>query len=146
MTVTLERQSTKYGNDGLLLPLLLSTKLVECPEALRPWLYTLLDGQAALALESIDIKDMCMEGGEQLVFRELDQRFPDKVAAVRVGGAMEEAFELKIMKNETTEGFAGRSRLVFTRLQSEGAKLPSEVRGYFFFCVDVDLRACVGQR
>ena len=33
--------------------------------------------------ESIDIKDMCTEGGEELVFRELDQRFPGKVAAER---------------------------------------------------------------
>ena len=43
---------------------------------------------------------------------------------------MEEASGLKIMKNETTEAFTGRSRLVFTRLQSEGANLPSEARGY----------------
>ena len=27
------------------------------PEALVPWMYALLDGQAALALESIEIKD-----------------------------------------------------------------------------------------
>ena len=67
-------------------------------EALGPWMYTLLDGQAALALESIDIKDMCTKGGEELVFRELDQRFPDKVAADRTGEPMEEAFGLKVMK------------------------------------------------
>ena len=72
-------------------------------------------GQAALALESIDIKDMCTEGREELVFRELDQRFPDKVAADRMGEAMEEAFGLKILKKETTEAFTGRSTLVFTR-------------------------------
>ena len=49
---------------------------------------------------------------------------------------MEKAFGLKIMKNETTEAFTGRSRLVFTRLQSEGANLPSEARGY------IVLRGC----
>ena len=38
------------------------------PEALGPWIYTLLDGQAALALESIEITDMCTDGGEELVF------------------------------------------------------------------------------
>ena len=52
------------------------------PKALGPWMYTLLDGQAALALESIDIKDMCTEGGEDLVFQELDQRFPNKVQRI----------------------------------------------------------------
>ena len=85
-------------------------------------MYTLLDGQAALALDSFDIKDMCTEGGEDLIFRELDQRFPDKVAAVRLGEAMEEAFALKGHENETTEAFNGRSR----RLQSERVNLPSK--------------------
>ena len=32
------------------------------PEALWPWMYTLLDGQAALALEAIKIRDMCTDG------------------------------------------------------------------------------------
>ena len=83
-------------------------------------MYTLLDGQAALALDKMEIKDMCTDGGEELVFRELDQRFPDKVAANRTGEAMEETFTLKIMKHEKTETSTGQSRLVFTLLQTEG--------------------------
>ena len=55
---------------------------------------------------------------------------PTKVAADRMGEAMEEAFGLKIMKNETTEAFTGRSRLLSTSLQAEGVNLPSEARGY----------------
>ena len=54
-------------------------------------MYTLRDGQAALALESI--------------FRKLDQRFRDKVAADRVGETVKETFGLKIMKHETTGNF-----------------------------------------
>ena len=103
------------------------------PEALGPWVYTLLDcqdgqdGQAAVALESIEIKDVCTDGGEELVFRELDQRFRDKVAVDRMGEAMEETIGLKTVKNETTEAFTGRSS---TRLQTGGVNLPSEARGY----------------
>ena len=82
------------------------------PWALGLWIYTLLDGQAALVLESVNIKDTCTEGGEELVFQKLDHRFPDMVAADRMGEAMEEAFGLKIMKKETTKAFTGRSRLV----------------------------------
>ena len=41
------------------------------PEALEPWIHTLLDGQAALALESVVIKDMCTDGREELVSRKL---------------------------------------------------------------------------
>ena len=94
----LERPSTKCGNNGVAQHSW-SRKLVECLR--RFW-----------------------DRGEELVFRELDQRFPDKVAADRMGEAMEEAFRLKVMKNETTETFTGRSRLVFARLQTEGVNLP----------------------
>ena len=57
------------------------------PDALVPWICNLLDGQAALALESIEIKDMCVDGGEEFVFWELDHRFPDKVATDRMAEA-----------------------------------------------------------
>ena len=65
-------------------------KTVECHQRVLGPIH--LDGQAAWALESIEIKDMCMVGGEELVIRELGQRFPDKVAADRTGVAMEENF------------------------------------------------------
>ena len=32
------------------------------PETLGPWMYTLLDGQVALALDLIEINDICMDG------------------------------------------------------------------------------------
>ena len=111
------------------------------PEALEPWIHTLLDGQAALALESVVIKDMCTDGREELVFRKLNQRFPDKAAADRMGEAMEETFWTEIT-NETTEAFTERSRLVFTRRQTEVGNLPSQARGNM---ID-DWRAWVEQR
>ena len=46
----------------------------------------MLDGQAALALEAFDMEDLTVEGGEEVVFRELDEMFPDNVAAHRMGG------------------------------------------------------------
>ena len=56
-----------------------------------PCRYTLVDGQAAMAMEASDIKDL--DGGkvagrwrEEVVFRELDDRFPDRVAADRSNG------------------------------------------------------------
>ena len=97
VTVTLEQQSTKVwkrrARGGMI------------PEALGPWIYTLLDGQAAWAQESVDMKDMCTEGGEELVFRELDQRFPDWVAADCVGETLEEAFGLKNHEEQNNGGF-----------------------------------------
>ena len=91
------------------------------PEALGPWMYTLLNGQAALALESIDIKDMCTKGGDELVFQEVDQRFPDKETADRMGEATEEAFWLKIIKKRDNGGFHSTV---------ETCVYPSSVRGW----------------
>ena len=54
------------------------------------------------------------EGGEELIFRELAQRFPDKVATDRVGAVMTGNHE-----DKTPEVFTGRSRLVFTRLRQK---------------------------
>ena len=68
------------------------------PEALGPWIY-------ALALDSIEIKGMCMDGGEWVVFRELDQRFPDKVAADYMGEAMEATYGLKILKKKKKKDY-----------------------------------------
>ena len=58
-----------------------------------------------MALESIGIEDIRMGGGEELVCRELDQRFPDKVAADRMEEATEETFGLTILKPETVVTF-----------------------------------------
>ena len=59
-------------------------------EAAGPWLYTLLDGQAALAVENADISEINVESGEEVVFAKLDKCFPDLVAADRLGEAMKE--------------------------------------------------------
>lgn len=100
------------------------------PEALGPRLYTLLDGQAALALESVDICDINLEGAEDVVFERLDDRFPDKVAADRLGDAMDGTFALCLGKHETTEAYTGRARLIFAKLTKEGVDLPAVAQGY----------------
>ena len=57
-------------------------------------MHFVLHGQAAVALEVLDIEDLTVEGEEEVVFRELDERFLDKVAAEKLGQAMEEALSL----------------------------------------------------
>ena len=59
------------------------------PEALRLWLYTFLNGQAALAMENVGTSGINVKSGEEVVFAKLDERFPDKSAAGRLGEAME---------------------------------------------------------
>ena len=99
-------------------------------EAPGPWLCALLDGQAALAVENAGIPDINVELGEEVVFSRLDERFPDKVAADRLGEAMGEGFSSRIMKHETTEAFTGRARLAYARLAKEGVDLTPVAQGY----------------
>ena len=66
VTATREQQSTRYGKRWARPALLVKKVGGMPPEALGPWRYTLLDGQAALALESMEITDMCMNGGKEL--------------------------------------------------------------------------------
>ena len=89
-----------------------------------------------MALESIEIKDMCTDGGEELIFREVDQRFPDKVAAGRMEEAMEETFGLKTMR-----GFHWTIETCVHPSSDRRCKPEATT-----FCVDVDLGAWVEKR
>ena len=63
------------------------------PGAARgPLLFTLLDDVAARAVETIDVDDLEVEGGENLNFDVLDERFPDLAAHDRLGEALTEIF------------------------------------------------------
>ncbi|CAK0868212.1 unnamed protein product [Prorocentrum cordatum] len=86
--------------------------------------------KVALAVENVDLAEINAKSGEELVFERLDERFPDKVAADRLGEAMEEGFSLKIQKQETTEAYTGRAQLVYARLAKEGVDPPPVARGY----------------
>ena len=62
------------------------------------WIYTLLDGQAALALESTEIKDMCTEGIGARLPRTRSKIPRQGGNADRMGEAVEQTFGLTIMK------------------------------------------------
>ena len=73
------------------------------PDTLDPWLYTMLVGQDSWAHEALDIKDLILASGQEVVFRELD----NKVVADWMGEVTVEAIGLKLVKNETTEACTG---------------------------------------
>ena len=75
-------------------------------------------------MENVDVGGINVESGEEVMFARLDERFPDKLAADRLGEAMEEGLSLRIQRQETTEAHAGRARLAYARLAKEGVELP----------------------
>ena len=92
-------------------------------------MYTLLDGEAGLAVEDVDISETNVELGEEVVFAHLDERFPDEGTADRLGKAMEERYSGRIRKNETMEAHAGSERWARARLIEEGVNHPQVARG-----------------
>ena len=54
---------------------------------------------------------MTVEGGEGVVLRELDERFPDKLAVTEWAKTRERL----LVKHGATEACTGRARLLFTR-------------------------------
>ena len=116
------------------------------PEALGPWIYN-SSGRSGQIGTGVDRNRRHMHGwrrGDRLP--RTRQRFPDKVAADRMEEATEETFGLTILKPETIVTFTERSRLVPTRLQTEGVDLPSEKPRAASFCVDADSGAWIEQR
>ena len=97
-----------------------------------PCRYTLVDGQAAMALEASDIKDL--DGGEEGRGggggRKLSSKnsMTDSLTGWQQTDRMAEPIEHHD-KNEITEAFRGGARLLVTRLQKEGVELSSLARG-----------------
>ena len=58
-------------------------------ETYGPLLYTLSDGVAADALEHVELDELAVAGGEEKLFEVLDERFPEREAADRVGDGLE---------------------------------------------------------
>ena len=99
-------------------------------EALGSILFCLLDGTAENALEGLDIDDLDVPGGEDLIFDILDMRFPEPEAQDKIGDALDDVFRLRVERNEKTAVYTGRCAEVFDRAAREGVDLPVLARGY----------------
>ena len=99
-------------------------------EALGPLLLTLLDGEAAEAVEHLTLKALSSSGGEQLLLTTLAERFPERENADRVGDALQGIFSLSAERTETTTAYTGRARTLFQRARKEEIDLPDVAKGF----------------
>ena len=89
-----------------------------------------MDGTAENALEGLDVDDIDVDGGEDLIFDILDERFPEPEAQDKIGEALENVFRLRVERNEKTAVYTGRCSEVVDRAAREGVDLPILARGY----------------
>eukprot|EP00435_Cladocopium_sp_Y103_P072195 s58_g39.t1 len=93
-------------------------------------LFTLLDGTALRAFDSVSTDDLEQIGGQDLVYQVLDERFPEEAVHDRLGEVLDKVFELRVEKGEATSSYTGKARAAFSAAEAEGVKLPSVARGY----------------
>ena len=61
-------------------------------------LFCLLDGPAELALQGLNIEDLCVVNGADRLFSCLDERFPDLETHDKIGESLDDVFRLKVDK------------------------------------------------
>ena len=93
-------------------------------------LFCLLDGPAELALEGLNIEELCVVNGADRLFSCLDDRSPDLETHDKTGESLDDVFRLKVDKGERTAAYTGRCRELFEKAAREGIELPDVARGY----------------
>ena len=77
-------------------------------------LFTLLAGAALRAFDSHGMDELEQAGGQDVISQVLDERFPEEATYDRVGEVLDNIFDLKMEKGETTAAYTGRVRAAFT--------------------------------
>ena len=100
-------------------------------EAIGPLLLTLLDGDAAEAVEHLSLPNQLgKDGGDTILLDALAERYSEKENTDKVGEALQGVFGLSIDKNENTVAYTGRARTAFQRARKEGIDLPDVAKGF----------------
>ena len=89
-----------------------------------------MDGPAELALEGLNIEELCVVNGADRLFSCLDEGFPDLETHDKIGESLDDVVSLKVDKVERTVAYTGRCRELFDKAAREGIELPDVARGY----------------
>ena len=106
--------------------------LDKLPKAAKgAWIYTLLTGKALECIEHLPQDAYQKEGGEQVIWDLLDQRFPIRDQTDELGELLTEVFTLRATEGESLKGWIGRASELFDRLNRKtGVAFPEEARGW----------------
>ena len=100
-------------------------------EKLGPKLMEFLSAKAELAVEHVMGEEMAKEGGEQKIFRALDERFKPLEKDDMNEALREYFFDCGIRNGEAMKAFTTRLSTVHRKLGEHGVTLPKEVQGWF---------------
>eukprot|EP00435_Cladocopium_sp_Y103_P021217 s3154_g5.t1 len=104
-------------------------------ESRGAYIYTLLSGkalEAALeAVEHLEPSTYQVKDGDKVLWKLLDERFPQKEKVDELGEILGEVFQLKAREGETMKMWAARSQELFERCKRKtGVDFPDQARGW----------------
>ena len=83
-----------------------------------------------MALEGLNIEELCVVNGADRLLSCLDERFPDLETNDKICESLDDAFRLKVDKGGRTAASTGRCRELFEKAARAGIELPDVARGY----------------
>ena len=111
--------------------MLISLPLTYAASKLGPKLMEYIGGDAELAVEHLKVEDIAKTGGEQEIFRVLDERYmpleKDDMSEALKGYF----FETQFRGGESMKNFCTGVATSHRKLQDQGVTLPEEVQGWF---------------
>lgn len=111
--------------------MLISLPSTYAASKLGPKLMEYIGGDAELAVEHLKVEDIAKTGGEQEIFRVLDERYmpleKDDMSEALKGYF----FETQIRGGESMKNFCTGVATSHRKLQDQGVTLPEEVQGWF---------------
>eukprot|EP00435_Cladocopium_sp_Y103_P071090 s130_g36.t1 len=100
-------------------------------EARGSYLFTLLRGKALETVEHIEPAEYQKAGGEDVLLKLLERRFPQQDDTDEMAEAMQEVFSLRCKDGESLRQWISRATEVFDKCERKGnVKFPEEARGY----------------
>ena len=101
------------------------------PDARGSYLFTCLTGKALETVEHVDPAEYQKDGGEKVLLRLLDTRFPERDQADELAEVLNEVFSLRAVEGEILRAWVSRATDLFDRCERKsGVKFPGEARGF----------------
>ena len=100
-------------------------------EAHGAYVYTLLSGKALECVEHLDPAEYQKEDGQAVLFKLLDQRFPQKDNTDEMAEVLSAVFSLKATEGESLKTWVSRASELFDRCQRKcNVSFPEEAGGW----------------
>ena len=100
-------------------------------EAYGSYMFTCLSGKALEAVEHLDVSEYQKEGGDKVLWKLLDQRFPEKEKSDELAEVLSDVFTLRAREGESLRAWISRSTELFLKCERKtGVNFPSEARGW----------------